>query len=111
MPESRENSMAEPIISLLADDPDLRDLVEDFVAAMPDRLLAILTAVKSDDLPAVRRCVHQLKGACGGYGFPSLTDEAGKLEKQIELGCSISDLGDGLSSLVRNLSRVSAGPS
>lgn len=98
----------ERIVSLLGDDPDLGDLVHDFVAAMPERIAAIRAAIHSQDLSAVQRLLHQLKGACGSYGFPQLTYEAGQYEKMLHKGMSFSDIEKLLEPFIRKLSLVSA---
>lgn len=68
------------LYSELANDPDLGELVESFVSALPRRLESLKTGLLEDDLDAVARSAHQLKGAAGGYGFPSISDAAREVE-------------------------------
>jgi HPt (histidine-containing phosphotransfer) domain-containing protein len=70
----------EPIYSTLAGDPILGEIVDLFVAEMPERAAAIRSAFERGDRSAARRAVHQLKGAGGSYGFDQLTSFAGALE-------------------------------
>ena len=42
-----------------------------------------------DDLA---RLAHQLKGAAGGYGFPRITDAAGRLESCVKAGADLDQL-------------------
>ncbi len=68
------------IVSVYADDPDMAELVEAFVASLHEKRNAIASAAREADLEPLRRLAHQLKGAGGGYGFPSLTSAAGLVE-------------------------------
>jgi len=71
----------DPIISDLAGDADLADIVEEFVGELPDRIAALTHALDDHNFDDLRRIAHQLKGAAGGYGFSVITDAAGQLEK------------------------------
>ncbi|MCW5757361.1 MAG: Hpt domain-containing protein [Phycisphaeraceae bacterium] len=63
------------------DDPDMRELVEQFVAEMPERRAELLRAASSGDLSGAIRVAHQLKGASGGYGFGPLGETACQCEE------------------------------
>jgi len=67
-------------VSELADDPDVADMVEGFARAARARADALLAALADDDAPTMKRLVHHLKGAAGGYGFPSITEQARSVE-------------------------------
>jgi HPt (histidine-containing phosphotransfer) domain-containing protein len=69
-----------PLYSALAADPDLAELVELFVAEVPDRITAIQDAVSHHAWSKVAILSHQLKGAAGSYGFPELSRVARSLE-------------------------------
>jgi histidine phosphotransfer protein HptB len=82
---SYESSMMQPmnaipIYSTLAGDPDLGELVEMFVAEMPDRIDALETESRNRDWPQLTSAAHQLKGAAGSYGFSAITPYAARLE-------------------------------
>lgn len=68
------------LISSLASDPDLGDLVDLFVCELPDRVRALQTAWERADRDGVGRFAHQLKGAAGSYGFGQLTPALKQLE-------------------------------
>ncbi len=72
------------LFSTLAEDPDLAEIVEMFVDEMPDRIGAILNCLESEDWEGLQRASHQLKGAAGSYGFPSITPCAGVLEAAVK---------------------------
>jgi HPt (histidine-containing phosphotransfer) domain-containing protein len=76
-----ESVSLEPIRSVFADDPDFRDLLVEFAAAMPERRDGLIGAHRSGEYDLLRTRAHQLKGAGGGFGFPQLTELAAALEK------------------------------
>lgn len=100
-----------PIYSEFATDPDFRELLTEFVSNMPDRIQAILEAERTGDRDTLRRCVHQLKGSCGGYGFSELTDDASILERSLDRGCTLADIEQQLEAFTLKLSCLTAEPS
>ena len=78
------NAQTESLISEFADDADMVELIEMFVDELPDRVAAIEKAVSDQDLENLRALAHQLKGAAGGYGFPTITDAAEFLESSVK---------------------------
>jgi len=73
-----------PIRSTFASDPDMRELVEFFVQEMPGRITSLRKAFDAAELSDLTRLAHQLKGASGGYGFPSIGAKAGELESALK---------------------------
>lgn len=69
------------IYSVLAEDPDLIELVEMFVDEIPDKIAVFEAACKTKDWDKLRIVSHQMKGAAGSYGFRPLSEEAAILEK------------------------------
>jgi histidine phosphotransfer protein HptB len=74
------------IYSRLAGDPDLGEIVELFVAEMPERVAKLLDELQAHDWEKLRRTAHQLKGAAGSYGFDTISPSAGKVESAIDDG-------------------------
>lgn len=74
---------AQPIISQFAHDPDMREIVEAFVQEMPERVESINAFWRDQQLDELRRAAHQLKGAGGGYGFPTVSQAADRLEQSL----------------------------
>jgi signal transduction histidine kinase/CheY-like chemotaxis protein/HPt (histidine-containing phosphotransfer) domain-containing protein len=73
-----------PIVSnLLQSQPDLAHLVAEFVDFLPAKIDALSSAAREKDWETLKDEAHQLKGVGGGYGYPGLTELAGKLEFQI----------------------------
>ena len=89
--------------SLDINDPADAELIEYFLGELPNRVDAILTAFTTDDYEQLGRLAHQLKGAAPGFGFPTIGNEAGKLEHQINTSCDPADDLDHLRSQVESL--------
>lgn len=70
----------EYLYSSLASDPDLGEIVDMFVEEMPARVQALADCLSSGDWTQLGRYAHQMKGACGSYGFDQLTVPAARLE-------------------------------
>jgi CheY-like chemotaxis protein/HPt (histidine-containing phosphotransfer) domain-containing protein len=70
---------AAPLVSEM-DDPDMHDLVAKFVENVKQHATTLESALRADDRETVRKTAHQLKGAAGGYGFPTITSAAQRLE-------------------------------
>jgi len=75
-----------PIHSEFADDPDMCELTEAFLEEMEGRIDTMERAWKDGETASLGRLAHQLKGAGGGYGFPTISEAAGRLEAAID-GC------------------------
>ncbi len=73
-------SSVDGIQSQFADDPDMAEIIEEFVARLPDTIAAMAESLERSCHDDLRRLAHQLKGAGGGYGYPLLTERARKLE-------------------------------
>lgn len=57
-----------------------------FRAGLGSRRLAIESAAAQGDAEALRREVHKLRGAAGGYGYEALADAAGEAEEAVRAG-------------------------
>lgn len=99
-----------PLISSLSSDPDMIDLVEEFIAALPDRLNAIEQALATEDMATVARLAHQLKGAGGGYGFMPIGEAAASLEQAAKTAETVAQLHTQVQELVLLCKRAKATP-
>jgi len=81
-----------PLLSEFADDPDMGELVELFLAELPDRVAALERAMRARDAEMISHLAHQLKGAGGGYGYPAITDNALLLERAAREGKDVDHL-------------------
>jgi signal transduction histidine kinase/DNA-binding NarL/FixJ family response regulator/HPt (histidine-containing phosphotransfer) domain-containing protein len=98
---ARPADAADALISQFRDDPDMAAVIEEFVNGLPAQVARIRDLVGGRNLGELRRTVHQLKGAGGGYGFPQITEFALKAEN--ELKASADDLTAGVQGRVDEL--------
>ena len=71
------------LVSEFADDPEMLELIRLFVEEIPSRVASLQSLWESRRIQDLRRAVHQLKGAGGGYGFGPLGAAAAQLESSI----------------------------
>ena len=83
MSDAPKPSRGRPLVSQFAGEPEMAELVELFVTELPGRVAALSAAWSEGRVNDVTRMAHQLKGASGGYGFPTIGEAAGKLEAQL----------------------------
>ena len=98
----------EPLVSELGGDPELRELLSEFVATLPARVAALAAA--AGDLGRMAALAHQLKGAAGSYGFPTITEAVGRLEAMAKNGGGSEDTQACLRELANLCGRASALP-
>lgn len=70
------------VSQLVASEPDMIELVAEFVRGLPDRVREMREAQAKSDFELLRTLAHRLKGAGGSYGFPPISRLAGALEQQ-----------------------------
>jgi len=97
---SRRTDMV--IRSEFAEDADMKQVLNDFVQQLPEQVGRLLGLVRQGDLEELRRAVHQLKGAGGGYGFPTVTQVAAATEDRIKAAESL----DVIANQVRELTEL-----
>lgn len=66
--------------SLLIDEPEMIDLVQRFVAKLPQYIVNITKSGEAKEWDEIRKLAHDLKGVSGNYGF----DDLYKLMQDIE---------------------------
>jgi HPt (histidine-containing phosphotransfer) domain-containing protein len=96
---------AGPVQSQFSDDPDFRELLKEFAAAMPVRRDGLLDAHRHGAYDLLRTRAHQLKGAGGGFGFPRLSELAFELEKACQ-GDDPAKIAQTLEQVVGYLNRI-----
>ena len=97
------------IYSPLGNDPDFKDIVEMFVQEMPGRATTLTEELHAKDWEGLRRTVHQLKGAAGGYGFAPVSQAAAKVEIALRDGGPEEQIRAALEELLDLCSRVRIG--
>ena len=59
----------EPLISEYSNDPEMGDLIEEFVTGLSGTVAHLRNALAEGDVACVKRIAHQMKGAGGGDGL------------------------------------------
>lgn len=98
-----ETSESRKLISqLLIEDEDLRDIVEEFVQNLDDRMEEFKQAHATMDWEHLTTLAHQLKGAAGSYGYPDISDLCAGMERQFraQQADEITTMLNGLNELV-----------
>ena len=99
---------SEPIYSSLALDPGYIDLVVEFVSEFPIKAETIRRCIADENLALLQRTMHQMRGACGGYGFPTLSESAGKVEERLKAGQTLESVEANISEFINLLARATA---
>jgi diguanylate cyclase (GGDEF)-like protein/PAS domain S-box-containing protein len=72
------------------DDPEMQALAEEFAIVLPERIDEIVEALAASDREGLKRCAHRLKGAAGGYGYPTISAAARDLEEAVSNGLTLT---------------------
>jgi signal transduction histidine kinase/CheY-like chemotaxis protein/HPt (histidine-containing phosphotransfer) domain-containing protein len=86
--------------SQFADDPDMQEVLKEFVANLPQRVAELTDHVENCNLEELRHLAHQLKGAAGGYGFPAITEAAAIAEKGVKSNNALEAIARDVQTLV-----------
>ncbi len=103
LPAMQEGLPEKLISQLLIDAPDLRDVVEEFVHGLGERIEELRTAYAQLDWERLRTLAHRLKGAGGSYGYPALSQLAAQMECAFRAHCA-----DQFNAWIRRLEELSA---
>jgi len=97
---------SEPIKSSLADNPRMTKILPQFIDGLPGEVRKMINCLQRSDLIALKRVVHQLLGACGGYGFDHITDPASKAEESIKNGEDLEIITAEINLLVKDIRQI-----
>ncbi len=74
-------AIPEKLISqLIEEDEDMRDIVEEFVDSLDERLKELRQAHAATDWEQLAMLAHRLKGAGGSYGYPDISSIGAEME-------------------------------
>ena len=100
-----------PIYSVLASDPDLREVVRLFVEEIPERMQVFENELVAEHWPELQRVAHQLKGTAGSHGFAELSKVAAALESTIQSNAGVQEIAAATANLIAVCQRATAEPS
>jgi signal transduction histidine kinase/HPt (histidine-containing phosphotransfer) domain-containing protein/ActR/RegA family two-component response regulator len=61
----------------------MRGAIQAFVGRLPERVDHLLQLSAAGDLAELKRALHQIKGVGAGFGFPRITEVAGRAEQAV----------------------------
>lgn len=96
------------ISQLLLEDADLRDIVEEFVGSLAQRVSELQNAYQTLDWEALTTFAHRLKGAGGSYGYPEISQLAARME-QCFRGADASNFDQQITALANLAAAARAG--
>ena len=101
-----------PLLSEYRSDPDMAELIEFFLQELAHHAQELGQAFETGDSRRLRVLAHQLKGAAGGYGYPSISATAGRLEAGVIADeADLSSLAERVEELIRLCRQAAAGAS
>lgn len=104
MHNDRPSAVRTPLVSsLLAEEPDMRDLVEEFITGLEERAGEFAAAFADREWDRLRVLAHQLKGAGGSYGYPEFSALGATMETAFR-----NHAGDGFEQWMRELGELVA---
>jgi signal transduction histidine kinase/DNA-binding response OmpR family regulator len=86
--------------SSFADDAAMAEALSEFVAALPERVMNICELLNGEHRMELRRLLHQLKGAGGGFGFDGITQLAAKAERSLKEDETLDTIRTEVNSLI-----------
>jgi len=97
------------ISSLPSDDPDFREIVEEFVDRLEEQIQAMNRAWAAQDLTELGQLAHWLKGSGGMAGFAAFTAPAGRLER-LAKNEQLDEIENALGQIVDLNARIAVAP-
>ncbi|GIW77681.1 MAG: hypothetical protein KatS3mg104_2744 [Phycisphaerae bacterium] len=88
------------VTSIFQEDPVMRELVEAYISELPQQVSTLVSLVNQQDLSELRRLLHQIKGAGGGYGFPQVSELAAVAEQSIKLNADLQTIRSQVDELI-----------
>ncbi len=74
------------LLSDMADDPDMAELIQQFLGMLPERIEALEAHRAPAQRAPLASLAHQLKGAAGGYGYMPISEAARTVERFASAG-------------------------
>lgn len=108
MTTNQHEPQANHIISTYSNDPEIHDLVVEFVREMPHRIRLANEAFRCGDRLRLQFWAHQMKGGAGGYGFLEITNRAADLENTLSSNQSTEQVYSALLKVIDLCERASA---
>ncbi len=97
---------ATPLHSSLETDPMMAELVTTYVQELPGQAAQLTSLMNQQNLADLKRLVHQIKGAGGGYGFDAISDAAAAAEQSMKLAQDLQMVRSQVDALIERIRSV-----
>lgn len=97
---------SEPLVSRLASDPCLGEIVALYAAEMPERIDTLESHFIARDWSGLAVCAHQLKGSAGSHGYREITPLAAALECAVRADRGEAEITQAFDALLQLCRRV-----
>lgn len=97
------------LVSELTDDQQMAPLVDRFLKNLGPKVKNMSDGLLNNRLDEVAKLAHQLKGAGGGYGFPTISDAARQVETQAKADADLEQVQRSVEELTELCRRAIAG--
>ena len=94
------------LCSTRADDQVIKTILGEYIQGLPSTVSNMIQMLDSADFDALHTAAHQLKGSGGGYGFPSITELAGRVEKSIKTRDELNTIRGAVKELIELIQSV-----
>jgi PAS domain S-box-containing protein len=94
------------IKSSLSGNPRMLKIIPEFVEGLPEEVRKMVDFLQRKNLDALRQVVHQLLGACGGYGFGPVSEPALRAETLIKEGKDPESITAQINALIGIIRRI-----
>ena len=89
-----EEAHEEAILTKYTDDPQLVEIIRDFVASLDQKVADFRSLLTRREIGELERLAHQIKGVGGMYGYPCLTETASLIEQAAREGQDVGLLAE-----------------
>jgi len=99
-------SSSTKVRSHYANDPDMMEILAEYVLGMPETVAKLQELVREADLAQLKRVLHQVKGSGGGYGFDILSAQAADAEEATKAGAAMDEIQARVDSLLATMRNI-----
>jgi HPt (histidine-containing phosphotransfer) domain-containing protein len=107
--DSKPRSQVKVLVSELANDPEFALLIDKFLNHLGPKIEKMSSYLSSRQLEDLAGLAHQLKGAGGGYGYPSITEAAREVENRAKSRTEIEEIEAAVAELTNLCQQAIAG--
>jgi CheY-like chemotaxis protein len=101
-----ESLRCEPVFSSLSEDPDMQEIIDEFVNSLGDRIQSIQQALRDADEALLRQVLDALKQHGAAVGFEAITRQADEIARALDNGKQVAQTRAVVQALLRTCGRA-----